>query len=122
MPTAREVVRVVKRLRGEQADQRRRFLGDEYANVEGGCENVASVCDAVGGSVWRSNSALGHALQRYPGHSVAVIRTRGEAGVIVDYTDTSRTLIGSVFDVNDDAGVAEALVAATGYAGWWKKE
>lgn len=121
MTRAQEIIGYVKNRRGEAGAFRKRHLGQEEARVEGQCMQSVLVANQFNGQRWHSNEALGRPGQVYPGHSVAVVPTRRDAGLIVDFTNVKNIIIGSVDSMNDNTQTEQALKRATGFKGWRKK-
>lgn len=121
MPNPREILNFVRRVRGQMVRDQINILGPDYTSILGRCESVGEVTDQFGGNEWRSNIAVSTPGQKYPGHTIAVIPTRNSAGIIVDFTDTQKTFLGSVPDMQNDSVVQKALEKVTGFGGWKKR-
>ncbi|MFV1917355.1 MAG: hypothetical protein ACC618_02675 [Patescibacteria group bacterium] len=121
MPLPKEIIGYVKNLRGKRGNDYRKLPYLEKGSLKGMCMSSMQVADQFRGQHWRSNEARGHSDQKR-GHSVAVIPTRGQSGVIVDFTNPEAVIIGSVKNMDDARTVAPKLEECTGYSGWYNRD
>ncbi len=121
MSSVKEIIGYVKNRRGEAGILHKNILGHDDPNVMGMCLTSIEVADQFDGQHWRSDKALDKPEQVFPGHSVAVIPTRGSSGVIIDFTNSERTILGSVDDINDSNNVSGILEETTGFSGWCRR-
>ena len=121
MPLPKEIIGYVKNLRGKRGNDYRKLPYLEKGSLKGMCMSSMQVADQFGGQHWRSNEARSHSDQRR-GHSVAVVPTRGEFGVIVDFTNSEAVIIGSVKNMVDARAVASKLEECTGYGSWYNRD
>jgi hypothetical protein len=117
---AKEIIQTVKKMRGESGADRKRW-GVQNPNVSGHCVESAEVARRLGGQHWRSDEAVVAREQVYPGHSVAVVRTRGRAGVIVAYDDPKKTIVDGVRNVEDAEEVKGKLASRFGGGVSWRR-
>lgn len=122
MPSAQEIIGFVKNLRGRRGDPLRPEPSFGAGPLKGKCLSSMEVADQFGGQHWRNDSIRDYSQQLHPGHSVAVIPTRGDAGVIVDFSNKEAVIIGNVSNIYDEGSVASALQQATGHAGWYNRD
>lgn len=122
MASVKEIIGFVKHLRGKRGDPAR--VGPDFGAgpLKGKCLSSMEVADQFNGQHWRSELAIDYPEQRRPGHSVAVVPTRGDAGVIVDFTNSDAAIIGSVPDMKDEEFIASTLQEMTGFGGWYNRD
>lgn len=117
---AKEIIQTVKKMRGESGADRKRW-GIQRPDVNGHCVESAEVARRLGGQHWRSEEAVVAKEQVPPGHSVAVVKTRGRAGVIVAYDDPKNTIVDKVKNVDDPEEVKGKLASRFGGGLSWRK-
>jgi len=118
MAKVQEIIRVVKKQRGELGRFARLIAGE--GSIRGQCGAVVNVADCFPeAQVWWSPEALGVKEQKYPGHSVAVVPVGKHSGVVVDFTDIDNgPIVGSVANMNSRKDVKERLEEVYGSRGW----
>ena len=122
MPGVQEILGFVKNLRGQRGDPNHEPDRFGLGPLNGKCLSAMQVADQFSGQHWRSEMASGFDGQILPGHSVAVIPTRGTAGVVIDFTNHEQAVLGQVNDINNASEIAALLGHLTGYEGWYNRD
>lgn len=130
MSRIKDVLQFIKHERGRAGRQQKRVFPDRVPSVEGRCVNNAEVARRFKGQHWRSDETdvstsktkkqETRATGRDTGHSVAVVKTRGRSGVIVDYSDAREPIQATVQDVSNPKEIKETLRRVYLDDGWRK--
>ena len=115
MPTPKEILRTIKKKRGDWF----RYTRNRPASWCMLIENV--VVDNLPNAHFWESSVRRHERD-YRGHYVAVIGTRRDHGIIVQFSganpEDNEIILGSVRNIHDQHEVEKMLVLKTGRGGW----
>jgi len=111
MIRVKEALAIIKQARGKQGDLEKNIFFPKLPTPLGSCAENLALANKHGGKSFRSHEAKVIPEQVYPGHAVWVL----ENGVVLDYSNPRRTLVGQIDPQGD---VAKQLVNLTGYPGW----
>ena len=118
MPGAKEIIRDIKKSRGNWF----KYTGHRPPRWCGNIEEEV-VNNLPNSHFWIST--IRKESTDYLGHYVAVIGTRGRAGILVQFSGANPSdndiVLGYVTDIHDKAEVAQVLEEKTGRKGWSQK-